>query len=159
MTSSLPLAGPIVTTIFVRLIRSELTLDSHSTMVETDGHDAQEVGARLFAQAIALNAKRMLAVGSGSSQPGMWLARALPPDGMLIVMEFDRPRAEEARRLFGDAGVSDRAHVIPGDPARVVHKLAGPFDLIFQVGDLHPAIRERIRSLLRPGGLMIEDEV
>ena len=128
-------------------------------MGKTDGHDAEAVGARLFAQAIALKAKRMLAVGSGSSQPSMWLARALPPDGMLIVMELDKARAEQARRLFDEAGVSDRAHVIPGDPSRMLHKLACPFDLIFQTGDLHPTTRETIMSLLKPGGVMIEDGV
>jgi caffeoyl-CoA O-methyltransferase len=124
-------------------------------MVKAVRDGAAEPGAQLFAHAIALEAKRILAVGAGTGHSGMWLARALPHDGLIIVMEPDTVVAAQAREQFEDAGLSNRAHVIPGEPERMLYKLAGPFDLIFQVGEHSPATREKIGSLLRPGGLLI----
>jgi predicted O-methyltransferase YrrM len=46
-----------------------------------------------------------------------------------------------------------------GDATRFLHKLAGPFDLIFQDGDrqLYGAMLDRLVDLLRPGGLLVMD--
>jgi predicted O-methyltransferase YrrM len=80
---------------------------------------------------------------------------------MLITMEVDPTRAEEARRNFARAGLADRATVMVGDASRMVHKVSGPFDLIFQDGDkqLYVPLLPKLIELLRPGGLLIADNV
>ena len=48
-----------------------------------------------------------------------------------------------------------------GDAQRLIAKVAGPFDLIFQDGDkkMYTPLLDRLVSLLRPGGLLVTDNV
>jgi predicted O-methyltransferase YrrM len=120
-----------------------------------------EVGALLRVLATAIAAKRILEVGTAIGYSGIWLAGALPPDGSLFTMEMDPERAREARENFARAGVGERVSVIVGDAQRMITKVAGPFDLIFQDGNkqLYTPLLDRLVALLRPGGLLITDNV
>jgi len=118
-----------------------------------------EVGALLRLLAIAVGARRVLEIGTAIGYSGIWLAGALPSDGMLLTMEKDPQRAGVARENFARAGVADRTSVIVGDAQRMIAKVAGPFDLIFQDGDkrLYVPMLDRLVDLLRPGGLLVTD--
>jgi len=120
-----------------------------------------EVGALLRTLAMAVNATRILEIGTAIGYSGIWLAGALPPGGMLITMEMSEERAREARENFARAGVADRASVIVGDARLKVAKVSGPFDLIFQDGDkrLYGPMLDRLVALLRPRGLLVTDNV
>ena len=120
-----------------------------------------EVGLLLRALAVALGATRMLEIGTAIGYSGIWLAGALAPGGMLLTIEMDPDRAREARENFARAGVADRATVIVGDAQRMLAKVAGPFDLIFQDGDkrLYTPMLDRLVTLLRPGGVLATDNV
>ena len=120
-----------------------------------------EVGALLRVMATAVGASRILEIGTAIGYSGIWLAGALPPGGMLLTMEVSEERALEARENFARAGVSDRVSVIVGDAQLKIAKVSGPFDLIFQDGDkkLYTPLLERLVALLRPGGLLITDNV
>lgn len=120
-----------------------------------------EVGALLRVLATAIAARRILEIGTAIGYSGIWLAGALPPDGMLITLEMDGSRATEARENFARAGLSDRASVIVGDAQLKIAKVSGPFDLIFQDGDkrLYTPLLDRLVGLLRPRGLLITDNV
>ena len=120
-----------------------------------------EVGALLRVMATAVGASRILEIGTAIGYSGIWLAGALPPGGMLITMEMSEERAREARENFARAGVSERVSVIVGDAQLKMAKVSGPFDLIFQDGDkkLYTPLLDRLVALLRPGGLLITDNV
>lgn len=120
-----------------------------------------EVGALLRVLALTVNGRRILEIGTAIGYSGIWLAGALPPDGMLITMEMNPERARVARDNFARAGLADRASVIVGDAQRMIAKVAGPFDLIFQDGDkpLYVELLDRLVDLLRPGGLLVTDNV
>jgi predicted O-methyltransferase YrrM len=120
-----------------------------------------EVGVLLRVLAMAIGAKRILEIGTAVGYSGIWLAGALPADGMLVTMEMDQERARIARENFARAGLADRASVVVGDAQRMLAKVSGPFDLIFQDGDkkLYTPMLERLVALLRPGGLLITDNV
>jgi len=120
-----------------------------------------EVGALLRVLATAVGARRMLEVGTAIGYSGIWLAGALPPDGMLLTMEMSEERAGVARENFRRAGLADRVSVIVGDAQRKLAKVSGPFDLIFQDGDKHlyEPMLDRLVQLLRPGGLLVTDNV
>src|SRR5262249_1391444 len=120
-----------------------------------------EVGALLRVLAISVNATRILEIGTAVGYSGIWLAGALPPDGMLITMEKDEARAREARDNFTRAGLDDRVSVIVGDAQLKVAKVSGPFDLIFQDGSkqLYSPLLDRLVALLRPRGLLVTDNV
>jgi predicted O-methyltransferase YrrM len=120
-----------------------------------------EVGVLLRVLAMAVRADKILEVGTAVGYSGIWLAGALRPGGMLMTMELDPARAEEARGNFSRAGLADRVSVIVGDAERMITKVAGPFDLIFQDGDkkLYSRLLDRLIALLRPGGLLVTDNV
>jgi predicted O-methyltransferase YrrM len=120
-----------------------------------------EVGALLRVLTIAARATRVLEIGTAIGYSGVWMAAALPPGGMLITMEVDESRAKTARDNFAKAGLADRANVVVGDAGRMLHKISGPFDLIFQDGDKqqYGPMLDRLVALLRPGGLLVTDNV
>jgi predicted O-methyltransferase YrrM len=120
-----------------------------------------EVGALLRVLATTIRAQKILEIGTAVGYSGIWLAGALPADGGLLTMEVDPARAEEARANFARAGLADRVNVIVGDAERMITKIAGPFDLIFQDSDkkLYVRLLDRLVALLRPGGLLVADNV
>ena len=120
-----------------------------------------EVGALLRVLATAAAATRILEIGTAIGYSGIWLAGALPPGGMLLTMELNEERAREARDNFARAGLADRVSVIVGDAQLKIAKVSGPFDLIFQDGDkmLYGPLLDRLVDLLRPGGLLVTDNV
>jgi predicted O-methyltransferase YrrM len=120
-----------------------------------------EVGALLRVLATALGATRILEIGTAVGYSGIWLAGALGPGGMLLTMEMNPDRAQEARANFARAGLTDRVNVMVGDAERMIAKVAGPFDMIFQDGakGLYGPLLDRLVALLRPGGLLVTDNV
>ena len=120
-----------------------------------------EVGALLRVLATAIGAHRMLEIGTAIGYSGIWLAGALPKGGMLFTMEKDPDRARTARDNFERAGLADRIGVIVGDAQVTIAKVSGPFDLIFQDGSkpLYVALLDKLVGLLRPGGLLVTDNV
>ncbi len=119
------------------------------------------VGRFLEAVVLAAGARRVLEIGTVNGYAALWLARSLPDDGGLFSIEPDPRRAALARAHLEAAGIGDRAHVIVGDAARMVHKVAGPFDVIFNAGDQqrHGPPLDRLATLLRPGGVLVTGNV
>jgi predicted O-methyltransferase YrrM len=120
-----------------------------------------EVGGLLRILATAIGARKILEIGTAIGYSGIWLAGALPPGGMLLTLEMDEDRARRARENFARAGLADRVNVIVGDAQRMIAKVSGPFDLIFQDGakQLYNPLLDRLVALLRPGGLLVTDNV
>ena len=119
------------------------------------------VGRFLEAVVLAAGARRVLEIGTANGYATLWLARSLPDDGGLFSIEIDPRRAAMARAHLEAAGLGDRAHVIVGDAARMVHKVAGPFDVIFNAGDRrqYGPLLDRLAALLRPGGMLVTGNV
>jgi predicted O-methyltransferase YrrM len=135
--------------------------------LERDGKEQRlplidaEVGALLRVLATTIGAARILEIGTAIGYSGIWLAGALPPGGMLFTMEMDPARVKVARANFERAGLADRVSVMTGDAQLLVAKVSGPFDLIFQDGSkrLYSPMLDRLIELLRPGGLLVTDNV
>jgi predicted O-methyltransferase YrrM len=120
-----------------------------------------EVGALLRVLALSIGARRILEIGTAIGYSGIWLAGALPAGGMLFTMEKDPERARMARANFERAGLAERVGIIVGDAQVTIAKVAGPFDLIFQDGSkpLYVTLLDKLVDLLRPGGLLVTDNV
>ncbi len=120
-----------------------------------------EVGALLRVLVLATRATRVLEIGTCIGYSGVWMAGVLPKAGTLITMELDEKNAKLARENFSHAGLSDKVSVIVGDAQRMLHKVSGPFDVIFQDGDkkLYGPMLDKLIRVLRPGGLLITDNV
>jgi predicted O-methyltransferase YrrM len=110
---------------------------------------------------IATGARRILEIGTAIGYSAIWMAQAQPAGGLLMSLEKDAERAAVARANVARAGLADRISVVVGDASRYLHKVAGPFDLVFQDSDKHlydPMLTRSI-ELLRPGGLLVCDNV
>jgi predicted O-methyltransferase YrrM len=92
----------------------------------------------------------------------IWLARALPPGGRLVTLERDPAHAAVARANLERAGLADRVELRVGPALETLPRLAGErFDLAFLDADkaATDAYLAWALELLRPGGLLIADNV
>jgi len=130
---------------------------------EADGVPAisPDTGWLLHVLAAAAAPRRILEIGAGYGCSGIRLARALASDGMLFTIERNQARAAVARQHFERAGLGPCISVMVGEAARLVHKVAGPFDLVVQDGskDQYEAVHDRLVGLLRPRGVLVTDNV
>ena len=108
----------------------------------------------LQSAARSIGATRILEIGTGEGHTTVQLASALPNTGMLITIEADPAVAAAARRRFAAEGYADRISVIVGQPSRFLHKVSGPFDVLFENGDSGAPL-DRLLALLRAGGVLI----
>ena len=114
--------------------------------------------ARLMAIIVrGTRARRVLQIGTGDGFTGLAIADAIPADGLLITLERDPAVAAAAREAFARARHEQKATVMVGDASRYLHKIAGPFDVVFQAGDVtqYAAMHERVLRLLAPSATLI----
>lgn len=118
-------------------------------------------GKLLQVLATACNAHKILEIGSLGGYSGIWLARALPPEGRLITLEINPTHAEAVRSAFASAGVSERTEVRVGRALDLLPQLESeaPFDLFFIDADKppYPEYLEWALRLARPGSIIVAD--
>jgi predicted O-methyltransferase YrrM len=109
----------------------------------------------------AVGARRVLELGTLGGYSAMWMARALPEDGLLITVELDPERADLARHFAERAGLGDRVSVRVGPATELLPGLVeeGPFDAVFIDADKegYPLYLDWCRANVRGGGLVIAD--
>ncbi len=122
-------------------------------------------GKMLHLLARAMEARTILELGTLGGYSTIWLARALPPDGHLITLEYEPKHADVARANLARAGLAARVEVRVGRAADTLPQLVaekrGPFDLIFIDADKvgYPEYFGWALRLARPGTLIIADNV
>ena len=132
---------------------------SEEADIRTIPHQA---GALLRWFARLLNARHIVEVGSGGGYSGLWLLGGMDPRGTLTTIEVDRDHQGLAQRAYADGGVADRARSILGSAHAVLPRLAdGIYDIAFIDGDWaeYPDYLDHATRLLRPGGLLLADNV
>jgi predicted O-methyltransferase YrrM len=108
-------------------------------------------------------ARRILELGTLGGYSTIWLARALPPGGLLVTVEIEAAYAEVAARNIDRAGVGDRVRQRLGPAAEHLGALsaegAEPFDLVFMDADKAgtPEYLEQSLALVRPGSVILSD--
>src|SRR5690348_15650977 len=71
-------------------------------------------GKLLHLLARSIGARRILEIGTLGGYSTIWLARALPPGGKLITLEYDAKHAEVARANIANAGLSESVEIMLG---------------------------------------------
>jgi predicted O-methyltransferase YrrM len=109
-------------------------------------------------------ARRILEIGTLAGYSTIWLARALPKDG-IITLEYEPRHAEVARRNFARAGCDRMIDVRVGPALDELPKIAaageGPFDLVFIDAnkDSIPQYITWTLKLTKPGSVIVVDNV
>ena len=115
--------------------------------------------------ALLQGATRILEIGTLGGYSTIWLARALPPEGHLITLEFEPRHAAVAQKNIFRAGLAHLVEIQIGPAADSLAKLHAtspePFDLIFIDADKpnNPTYLEWALKLSRKGTLIVVDNV
>lgn len=122
-------------------------------------------GAMMTMLARLLGARRALELGTFTGYSAICIARGLTPDGVLIACELDPERAKTARANIDAAGVGERVEIRVAPAQETLDAMltegAEPFDLAFIDADKtgYPAYYESCLELVRPGGLIVLDNM
>lgn len=150
-----------------RLLPPDPVMDSVLSANAAAGLPAIDVapnqGKLLHIFARMVNARRVLEIGTLGGYSTIWLARALPADGIVVTLESDPGHARVAQSNLQAAGLNDAVDLRIGPALETLPKLADEpaFDLIFIDADKpnNPAYLEWALKLSRPGTVIIGDNV
>lgn len=124
---------------------------------------APEQGAFLTLFARAIGARRAIEVGTFTGYSALCIARGLAPGGRLVTCDTSEEWTKVARRYWEKAGVADRIELRLGPGAETLRALPvePAFDLGFIDADKpgYPVYYEEILARLRPGGVILVDNV
>ena len=118
-------------------------------------------GSLLHILARSVRSKRILELGTAIGYSGTWLARALADGGELLTVEHNPKTAALAQKNFDKTGVASKVRIVVGTADQALRGAKGPFDFIFNDIDKvgYPAVLEPCIERLRPGGLLVTDNV
>jgi len=110
----------------------------------------------------SIGAKRVLEVGTLGGYSAIWMARALPPDGVVVTLEREERHATLARRYITRAGLASIVDVRQGRALDILPSLDGQeFDLVYLDADRAPIATyyDWAMRLVRVGGMIVAHNV
>jgi len=110
----------------------------------------------------SIGAKRVLEVGTLGGYSAIWMARALPPDGVVVTLEREERHATLARRYITRAGLASIVDGRQGRALDILPSLDGQeFDLVYLDADRAPMATyyEWAMRLVRVGGMIVAHNV
>ncbi|HEY4330203.1 MAG TPA: O-methyltransferase [Phycisphaerae bacterium] len=120
-------------------------------------------GKFLHVTALAMNAKKILEIGTLGAYSTIWLARALPDNGTVTTLEYNTKHADIARANLAHAGLSHKVDLRLGRALDLLPQLqsSAPFDLFFIDADKENNAHyfAWALKLARKGSLIIVDNV
>jgi predicted O-methyltransferase YrrM len=148
------------------VLRGDAALTAASQVSDAAGLPRIAVSAQqgkfLSLLAGAMQARRILEIGTLGGFSTIWLARGAGPDGRVVTLEYEPKHAEVARENLLRAGVDDRVEVVVGAALDTLPTLNGdPFDLVFIDADKENTVAylEWAIRLSRPGSVIVVDNV
>lgn len=119
------------------------------------------VGRLLQQLSLATGARDIFEMGSGFGYSTLFFAHAVGDGGRVVHTDDDEVLSREARQYLHRAGVAGRVTFEVGHALEIIKSYPGPFDVIFidvEKAD-YPAAFDLARVRVRPGGLIITDNV
>lgn len=127
---------------------------------------APDQGQFMALLARLINARKCLEIGVYTGYSSLSVALALPDDGRLVACDISDKFTQMARRYWEKAGVAHKIELVVQPALRTLDGLlqngaAGSFDFAFIDADKrnYGNYYERVLALLRPGGLLLVDNV
>lgn len=152
-----------------RFVPADEALDAALAANKAAGLPAIDVsppqGKLLHLFARMIGARRVLEIGTLGGYSTIWLARALPDDGLVVTLEYSPAHAAVARENIARAGLDGKVDLRVGPALETLPVLAaeagGPFDMVFVDADKrsNPGYLEWAIKLARPGTIIVVDNV
>jgi len=124
---------------------------------------APEQGALLTLLTRLIGARRAIEIGTFTGYSALCIARGLPPDGRLVCCDVSDEWTKVGRPHWEKAGVAGRIDLRIAPARETLAGLAGArdYDLAFIDADKtgYDAYYEALLGLIRPGGLILVDNV
>lgn len=145
------------------ILAAALTANAEGGLPAIDVTGSQ--GKLLFMLARLAGARRILEIGTLGGYSTIWLARALPPDGKLITLEYEPRHADVAKSNVERAGFANVVDIRVGaalDSLPIIEsENGGPFDLVFIDADKvnNTLYFEWAIKLSRKGSVIIVDNI
>jgi len=120
------------------------------------------VGQFLQILTLAANAQTIVECGASGGYSTLWLASAaLANGGRVITFEISPAKVERALRSFAEAGLTGTIELRQEDAAVGLSRFSGNADLVFIdiEKDLYEGLLEPAVRALRPGGLLVADNL
>jgi len=145
-------------------ILRELTAETHEKVgIMAAMQIAPEQGAFLTFMAKLIGARRAIEVGTFTGYSALCIARGLPEDGELICCDVSREWTDIGRPYWERAGVADKIdlRIAPALETLAALPPDRSFDLAFidAKKSEYKDYLERLTGLVRPGGLILVDNV
>jgi predicted O-methyltransferase YrrM len=121
-------------------------------------------GKFIYLLAKMVGARRILELGTLGGYSAIWLARALPEDGLLVTLEIENEYANVAASNLARAGLLNKVEIVVGPALDTLPKVAdrqAPFDFVFLDADKvnYPNYLPHIMRSVRQGALILADNV
>ena len=120
-----------------------------------------EVATFLEITVRAIQAKRVLEVGTAIGYADIFMARAMSSQGRVVTIDISAEMIGKAKAYVKRAGLEDQVEFHKGPALTVIPTLEGPFDLVYL-----DAVKEEYRDyldlalpLMRTGGIIVCDNV
>ena len=140
--------------------------DETQSMPDSNMQIAPEQGAFMSLLVQLTGARRCLELGTFTGYSALAVALALPPDGRIVCCDVSEEWTSIARRYWAAAGVAERIDLRLGPALDTLDAMlaAGEqdsYDFAFVDADKgnYPRYCELVLRLLRPGGLVLFDNV
>jgi predicted O-methyltransferase YrrM len=159
----------VITTEPVSTYLSQLRAEPDPVLAEMEAHGARdgipivvpETGQLLHTLVLAAGARRILEVGTAIGVSTLYMARALPEDGVIVSFDIDSGRQAAAREYLDRAGLGGRVDLRLQDAREGLQELEPPFDFAFIDGTKAEYLDyfEQLIPLLGRGAVLAVDNV
>jgi caffeoyl-CoA O-methyltransferase len=138
---------------------AELAEETRSTLRSPQMLTGTIEGRFLEQLVFALQARRVLELGTYSGYSALSMAAGLPDGGQIDTCEIDETHADVARRYIARSPFADRITVHVGPALETIERLGGEFDFVFIDADKesYASYYEALLPRLSPRGLMAID--
>jgi caffeoyl-CoA O-methyltransferase len=120
------------------------------------------VGRLFYQLARIARAKTVFELGSAIGYSTIWWARGVGDGGRVVYTDSNKKNADEARRYFERAGVSERVDIRVGDALEIFsEEKPSSYDIVFNDVDKedYPRVFRLAAQRVRKGGLFVTDNV
>jgi caffeoyl-CoA O-methyltransferase len=142
-------------------IAARIVRDTESELQFSDMLSGNQVSGLLRMLVMVSSARKVAEIGTFTGFATLAMAEALPDDGEIYTLEMNARYQAIADKNLPDSPASGKIRHLFGSARERIHELPDQLDLVFLDADKehYPAYYEIILSKLRPGGLLILDNM